>query len=104
MTLGHEGQFSSVLDPSPRGEGKGAQGMGEGGVIFGFWGAFSNSIAFGSAPPREADSQPISQLARPAVRQTETHSFGEKLHKQVVYQSRSNPAPHTQYPDKVKNT
>ena len=38
MTLGHEGQFSSVLDPSPRGEGKGAQGMGEGGVIFGFGG------------------------------------------------------------------
>ena len=29
-----------------------------------------NSIAFGSAPPREADSQPISQLARPAVSQT----------------------------------
>ena len=35
-----------------------------------------NSIAFGSAPRREADSQPISQLARPAVSQTETHSQG----------------------------
>ena len=35
-----------------------------------------NSIAFGSAPRREADSQPISQLARPAVSQTETHSLG----------------------------
>ena len=30
-----------------------------------------SSIAFGSAPRREADSQPISQLARPAVSQTE---------------------------------
>ena len=37
---------------------------------------FVNSIAFGSAPRREADSQPISQLARPAVSQTETHSLG----------------------------
>ena len=35
-----------------------------------------NSIAFGSAPRREADSQPISQLARPAVSQTKTHSLG----------------------------
>ena len=35
-----------------------------------------NSIAFGSAPRREADSQPISQLARPAASQTETHSLG----------------------------
>ena len=35
-----------------------------------------NSIAFGSAPRREADSQPISQLDRPAVSQTETHSLG----------------------------
>ena len=35
-----------------------------------------NSIAFGSAPRREADSQPISPLARPAVSQTETHSLG----------------------------
>jgi hypothetical protein len=35
-----------------------------------------NSIAFGSAPQREADSQPISQLAKPAVSQTETHSLG----------------------------
>ena len=46
------------------------------------------SIAFGSAPRREADSQPISQLVRQAVsqavsrasgqadRQTETHSLG----------------------------
>ena len=36
----------------------------------------SNSIAFGSAPRREADSQPISQLAMPAVSQTKTHSLG----------------------------
>ena len=35
-----------------------------------------NSIAFGNAPRREADSQPISPLARPAVSQTETHSLG----------------------------
>ena len=35
-----------------------------------------NSIAFGSAPRREADSQPISQSARPAVSRTETHSLG----------------------------
>ena len=35
-----------------------------------------NSIAFGSAPRREADSQPISQLGRPAVSQTEAHSLG----------------------------
>ena len=35
-----------------------------------------NSIAFGSAPRREVDSQPISPLARPAVSQTETHSLG----------------------------
>ena len=35
-----------------------------------------NSIAFGSARRREADSQPISQLGRPAVSQTETHSWG----------------------------
>ena len=49
--------------------------------------ADENSIAFGSAPRREADSQPISQLVRQAVsqtrqsvgqagRQTETPSFG----------------------------
>ena len=30
----------------------------------------ANSIAFGSAPQREADSQPISRLVRPAVSQT----------------------------------
>ena len=36
----------------------------------------TNSIAFGSAPRREVDSQPISPLARPAVSQTETHSLG----------------------------
>ena len=36
---------------------------------------FQNSIAFGSAPQREADSQPISPLAKPAVSQTETHSL-----------------------------
>ena len=34
------------------------------------------SIAFGSAPRREADSQPISPLARPAVSHTQTHSLG----------------------------
>ena len=34
-----------------------------------------NSIAFGSAPRREADSQPISPLARRAVSQTETHGL-----------------------------
>ena len=37
---------------------------------------FQNSIAFGSAPRRDVDSQPISPLARPAVSQTETHSLG----------------------------
>ena len=35
-----------------------------------------NSIAFGSTPRREAASQRISRLARPAVSQTETHSLG----------------------------
>ena len=35
-----------------------------------------NSIAFGSTPRREADSQPISQPGRQADRQTETHSLG----------------------------
>ena len=35
-----------------------------------------NSIAFGGAPRREADSQPISQLARPAVSEIEAHSLG----------------------------
>ena len=34
-----------------------------------------NSIAFG-APRREVESQPISQLDRPAVSQTETHTLG----------------------------
>ena len=37
---------------------------------------WENSIAFGSAPRREADNQPISQLAKPAVSQTEAHSLG----------------------------
>ena len=36
----------------------------------------ANSITFSSAPRREADSQPISQLDRPAVSQTETHTLG----------------------------
>ena len=36
----------------------------------------NNSIAFSRAPRREADSQPISQLARLAVSQTETHGLG----------------------------
>ena len=35
-----------------------------------------NSIAFGGAPRREVDSQPISQLDRPPVCQTETHTLG----------------------------
>ena len=35
-----------------------------------------NSIAFGSAPRREVDSQPISPLAKPAVNQTEAHRLG----------------------------
>ena len=35
-----------------------------------------NSIAFGSAPRREVDSQPFSPCARPAVSQTETHTLG----------------------------
>ena len=51
-------------------------------------GLSGNSIALGSAPQREANSQPISQLVRQAVshavsqasrqadRQTETHSLG----------------------------
>ena len=34
-----------------------------------------NSIAFGSAPRREVDSQPFSPCARPAGSQTETHSL-----------------------------
>ena len=38
--------------------------------------SFGNSIALGSAPRREADSQPLDQLAKPAVNQTETHSLG----------------------------
>ena len=38
---------------------------------------FLNSIAFGSAPRREADSQHISQLARPAVSQSNRNTqFG----------------------------
>ena len=35
-----------------------------------------NSIAFGSAPRREADSQPISQLVRQAVSQTVSRASG----------------------------
>ena len=35
----------------------------------------ANSIAFSSAPRREADSQPISQIVRPIVSQTETRSL-----------------------------
>ena len=35
-----------------------------------------NSVAFGSAPRREADSQPIGQLDRLAVSQTKTHTLG----------------------------
>ena len=35
-----------------------------------------NSIAFGSAPRREAGTQPIRQLDRPAVSPTETHTLG----------------------------
>ena len=36
----------------------------------------ANSIAFGSAPRREVDSQPLSRFARPAVSQTAPHSLG----------------------------
>ena len=36
----------------------------------------TNTIAFGSAPRRAADSQPISQLVGQAGRQTEAHSLG----------------------------
>ena len=49
---------------------------GRAGVIVCSRGHKANSIAFGCAPRREADSQPISPLARPAVSQTETHSLG----------------------------
>ena len=44
--------------------------------FFTLCGIKENSIAFGSAPRREVDSQPISPLARLAVSQTETHSLG----------------------------
>ena len=47
-----------------------------------------NSIAFGSAPRREVDSQPISQLDRPAVRQTETHTLGFLLVADTLCSSR----------------
>ena len=47
---------------------------GQGGPVVGIKEIFEltiqNSIAFGSAPRREADSQPISQLVRQAVSQT----------------------------------
>ena len=46
----------------------------EGGGFGGGGGA--NYISFGSTARREADSQPISQLARPALSQTEKHSLG----------------------------
>ena len=45
-------------------------------MFFAFLRSPENSIAFGSAPRREVDSQPISQLDRPAVSQTETHTLG----------------------------
>ena len=48
-----------------------AQGGGGGGK------ALENSIAFGSAPRREPDSQPISQLVRQAVSQTVRQSVGQ---------------------------
>ena len=47
-----------------------------------------NSIAFGGAPRREVDSQPISQLDRPAVRQTETHTLGFLLVADTLCSSR----------------
>ena len=50
-----------------------------------------NSIAFGSAPRREVDSQPISQLDRPAVRQTETHTLGFLLVADTLCSSRDRP-------------
>ena len=40
------------------------------------WKKIENSIAFGSAPRREVDSQPFSPCARPAVSQTETRGLG----------------------------
>ena len=47
-----------------------------------------NSIAFGSAPRREVDSQPISQLDRPAVCQIETHTLGFLLVADTLSSSR----------------
>ena len=38
-------------------------------------GGDTGSIAFGSAPPREVDNQPIRPLPRPAVSQKETHGL-----------------------------
>ena len=56
---------SLPIQPEERREGCGGWGSGA-----------QNSIAFSSAPRGEADSQPISQLDRPAVSQTETHTLG----------------------------
>ena len=39
-------------------------------------GKTKNSIAFGSAPRREVDSQPFRPCAGPAVSQTGTHGLG----------------------------
>ena len=50
--------------------------------------SFGNSIAFGSAPRREVDSQPISQLDRPAVCQIETHTLGFLLVADTLSSSR----------------
>ena len=57
-------------------------------VVVVLFGGAQNSIAFGSAPRREVDSQPISQLDRPAVRQTETHTLGFLLVADTLWSSR----------------
>ena len=87
--LGHEGQCGAVPGPNiaPR-IGRGCSvcvcvwGMGSGTQQMVYQKGpdrrlpILNSIAFGSAPRREVDSQPFSPCARPAVSQTETHSLG----------------------------
>ena len=44
-----------------------------------------NSIAFGSAPRREADSQPISQLVRQAVSQTVSRASRQADRNKMMY-------------------
>ena len=69
------GSFFDIFGPPPPPQKKQKIGfqvgrVGGGGV------QTKNSIAFGSAPRREVDSQPIIPLARPAVSQTGAHSLG----------------------------